>query len=212
MNKYNLILFSCVSESDIRPWASKPFIIDEVAYSTDASIMAIIPAALTNGLGEMEGYEHEKFLTVIPKLRLHKMHISVAELNHAIALYPMVPEEIECEACEGDGCVDYEFYFERSNYSKELECPVCKGEGSIKTVDNKVLDADKRIKIGESIFSFPYIQKITDAAKSLDVDNIELILQESARGKNIFRFDQVEMLLMPCIPDPDHEIIYEIKA
>jgi len=212
MNKYNLILFSCVSDHEYRPWTNNPFIIENVAYSTDASIMAIIPANLTNGFGPLDGYEPEKFLSVVPRLRHHKMSFLVSELIHAISLCPLVPESVDCNACEGDGYVEFGFEFEGNCYSKELECPICKGEGELKKGDTKVLDPEKRIKIGDCFFAFPYMQKIADAAKLLEVEKIDLVLQGSARGGNVFRFDQVEILLMPLLPDTDYEIIYEIKG
>lgn len=37
-----------------------------------------------------------------------------------------------CKACDGDGVVEYEFYFKK-RYDIEEECPVCKGTGEFDT-------------------------------------------------------------------------------
>lgn len=211
MNDYKKILELCVSNDDLRAWMQKPFMIEDKIMSTNGHILCIVPYKL---IGE-HYYLHttpNNILSVIPTPSENRLlTITKAELRELMSLCPMVDdyEEVgqdkDCEACDGFGDVDFEFYYEGKNYYSNSECPICQGEGLTEKVvrkpnGKKVIDTESIVEIMQSWFRMETISVLNQVCQILDSDAL-LISQEKDMSANLFQIGEVRLLIMPIYKD-----------
>lgn len=177
MNKYDKAL-SLFTERNLSPkeYTYSPFSQGEYIYATDRMVAIRIPSGKTE-----EAYENrERPVAGIPfnKERNADELFTFKELKE---LYDSVPEVYfkRCEACWGDGRVDFEFEFDGSIYTSRGDCPVCFGTGSIRTEDER---KDFRCGVKFMEDSFPinnrYLGILLSAMSVLGIDSVRLVRQD----------------------------------
>jgi hypothetical protein len=141
--------------------------------------------------------------------------ILTTELRGKMNNFPTVDcfdeEETRCDACRGDGTVEYEFYHNHKCYEIEEDCPVCEGEGKIiKTMKTpngkKEFDYTQQFKIGVCFFNPERIQELLFVAEKLGAEKIRLVNQSQPDHACLFVVNEVEVILMPCSKSYDNEI------
>jgi len=84
-----------------------------------------------------EYYEHER---INPKVVNCKEVLSQFKKRQKEPQYK--DDEIECETCEGEGEVQYEFNHKGNYYERDEECPVCEGDGVITGKTKEIIGYD----------------------------------------------------------------------
>lgn len=212
---YDDILKMFVSEDTLRPQFLKPFFIDNLAIATDAHSLVFFDKNLCDENLLPFDRKPESVLSVIPKERNENFLISIESLKSAISKCPLIDEMKDnkktCNACYGEGDVEYVFEYGGMDYELEHECPVCDGEGTIGKdipTGNKITDKDAPIKIKHSCFSVNYISKLIRIAETLGEDKIFLTLSTGKHNITVFKIKNVELLLMPlCIENGEKDVI-----
>jgi len=85
----------------------KPFLIGDMAYSTDAYIMAITPKINTEVFDSLEEKQAANVLKIIPEGRNKNDIFSIKDIKALIEITPTEKEyeekENECSECNGSG-------------------------------------------------------------------------------------------------------------
>lgn len=207
---YDVILEMYKSSDDLRVQFTKPFFINDLAISTDASSMVFFDKKLCKELEYFTGKDPNNIISIIPTLRNESFNFSLEILNNALAKCPLIDEilieetEEECEECDGEGCVEYEYKSKLKSFYTEMDCPICDGQGIFTTetktpTGNKVLDLDKSIQIKQSSFAAKQLSKLAKVAELLNENTITLVYQIAAQQGSIFKIGQVEILVMPTM-------------
>lgn len=198
-----------IEESYHPDWCKQPFRIEDKVYATDMHVMLIIPAKLAPGIEQLETYDQKSVLSVIPTTTHPIMSVSVKDLFAALKVFPTVKANKDCEACKGEGEVQFEYYWEGRRYTNDDDCPVCDGEGAFPDESGAVVpDPDKSITIGKANFAGKYIKKLYELCKFFDLQAIDLVSQSSPESLSLFSKDGVSILIMPV---KDVESVYSIK-
>ena len=195
-----------VSEDNLRPKFLKPFFINDLAIATNAHALIFFDKTLCEEKLTPYIDKPESILSVIPNERNENFSIPIETIKAAIAKCPLIDEikeeKITCDACDGEGTVEYEFDYGYKSYELEGDCPVCNGEGSTGKdipTGNRVVDMFTPIKIKNSCFSAFYLNKLVQVAKILNKDSIVLTLMTGKNNTTIFKIDNVEIILMPLM-------------
>lgn len=215
-SSYDVILEMYKSDDDLRVQFTKPFFINDLAISTDASSMVFFDKKLCKELEYFTGKDPNNIISVIPTLRNESFIFSLENLNNALSKCPLIDEilieetEEDCEECDGEGIVEYEYDGKLKTHTVERDCPVCDGEGSTTTetktpTGNKILDLSKSIKIKQSSFAAKQLSKLVKVAELLNEKTITLTYQVAANQCSIFLIGNVEILVMPTMMYNDAE-------
>jgi len=206
MNIYNKILEAFV---DLRPsagreWKGKPFIVGDKAIATDACTMIIVPASKTTGIETLTEYDPDNVLKVIPgaEFRGRNIPVPMALVKDKIQHLTKEPEIIlkDCEACDGDGWVVYEFTHKDVRHTKEDECPICGGDGDsfVGHTGRCIYDGNLYFKVADCIYSAKLFDKALYAADLLGVQKI-IITKQDPTSCTVMEFADIEILLMPVV-------------
>lgn len=201
-NVFLTLLNRFKSNDDRRDWMSKPFNVGNRTVSTNAYILISTPL--------QEGFEDlsNKTKGVYPMDFNLDTKILVSELRQKLNDFPKVDcfdeEEKECDACNGYGNVDFEFYHNGKYYESNQDCPVCDGSGVFNTVSKnpngkKELDYNKFFGIGNSAFNVARIEELLEVAETLQSEHITLVNQTHPNKASLFKIKEVEVLLMPTM-------------
>lgn len=180
LEQLHKIMESSCSQYSYRRLLQEPFVIKDKAYATDAHIMIIAPKSLTSFSKKIEN--PEKVLNVIPNPSAFIKTFSLKNLKQTIAKIPYVDEykncdeDYECNTCNGDGEVEWEF----DGYTKEDECPVCNGDGTLtekkRIKTGKKVRSDKHvIQLNNAYFKHYYIEKLINLANLFSLKEIKLL-------------------------------------
>lgn len=210
MKDINSLLKLFVSDASAwHDWSKAPFKIEDKVYATDRRIMLIIPAEHAPDVQPLEGYAPSNVLSVIPAAGAVLQTILAKDILTALKAVPTVKEDKECEACKGEGEVEFEFYHGGRTYTTDSECPICDGEGSFPDKDGKTIpDPEKSITIGKSNFAPKNIKKLYQICQHLDLVEIDLVSQPSDMAASLFSKNGISLLAMPV---KDIESVYTIK-
>lgn len=211
---YDVILEMYKSNDDLRVYFTSPFFINDLAIATDASAMVFFDKKLCKKLDFFSGKDPDNIIKVIPVTRNESFVFSLDTLNNALSKCPLIDEilieesEEECDECDGEGFVEYEYDGKLTTHTIERDCPVCDGEGSkiteVKTpTGQKVLDLSKNIQIKQSSFSAKQLSKLAKVAELLNEKNITLTYQVASNQGSIFSIGNVEILVMPTMMSND---------
>jgi len=212
-NVFFEILNNFCSKDELRPWMKHPFNAFERTLSTNGWVLISVPK-----ISEYED-KTELIKNVFPVIHNIEKHYEVEKLEKALAKCPTEDDFdsviTKCDACNGDGVVDFEFTFKGKTYDIEDDCPVCDGEGEIETFSNipngkKRYDETKLIKVNECGLSAWRISDIIFVAKKLKQKTITLIHNTSPLSSCLFRIGDVEMLVMPSNIGTDADVIENI--
>lgn len=198
--KQILGLFIADVDSERRAWMHTPFSFRDKAGATNGMSMVMVPR-----FGDYED-QSSKVDKIYPLPYNCEKEISLQVLKDAIAKAPLLDDYDEtvgeCDACYGEGEVEFEFSHHRRDYTLDVECPVCEGEGKIvKKSDTpngkKFPDTSKAIRVGDSVFSIERLNELVKTAGLIGANHIALVHQDGARSANLFTIADVEVLTMP---------------
>jgi hypothetical protein len=200
---YLEILNRFIDKDELRVWLKKPFAIgDKIAASMGYSI-AVVPF-----FGENYPDQSANVSKVYPMPHNMTRHIVTSELRDKMNNFPTVEcfDELElaCDACSGDGEVEFEFYHSGKNYEISSDCPVCDGQGTItkqsKTPNGKrEIDHEKMFKIGNCVFYPDRIEELLFVAEKLEAKTIRLVNQTGQNNACLFVVNEVDVILMPSM-------------
>ena len=111
------------------------------------------------------------------------------------AVWRRIKNGDKCKECDGTGNIECE------NCASENECEACKGTGVVNNtnLEFSLLECDDFsycIKIGDCIYKADYLFIIASMAQMCQVSEMQYLYELSDRA-GIFRFDGVDILLMP---------------
>lgn len=211
-NVYLEILNKFCSQNEFRPWMNHPFNAFGKTFATNGMVMIATPQ-----ISEYLDYA-DKIKNVYPIVHNMEKTYDVAALEAALAKCPT--EDVfdsvirKCNACNGDGVVDFEFTYNGKTYEIEEDCPVCDGEGEIETFSD-IPNGEKRyknkfIKINECGLSACRVADIVFVANKLKQANITLIYNLNQLSPCLFKIGDVEMLVMPNMISTKADVIENI--
>lgn len=205
-NIYKQILERFLIKNDTRldKLCKSPFNCGDKTCATNLYCIVAVPA--------LEGFEDKssKVESIYPFKENMNAKIQVAEIKEKLSLFPLVDcfdtEESECDACYGEGEVEYEFSHNLKNYEIIGECPVCEGKGIIEKQSKipngkKTFESGNYFRIGKSIFKPDRIKELLFVADSLNADFVTVTKQEGERNATCFRIKDVDLVAMPRTED-----------
>lgn len=130
-NEQELLSLFYDKENDMRPDMAAPYLKNGYVCATEAHILIRIKAETLNGkYNEIEGLNID-----FPADNCNFI-IGLQDIRTAIASIPQVEEKekvgknIECEECNGEGEVEWEYRDSDGHYHYEYhDCPKCYGDG-----------------------------------------------------------------------------------
>lgn len=143
-NEQELLSLFYDKENDMRPDMAAPYLKNGYVCATEAHILIRIKAETLNGkYNEIEGLNID-----FPADNCNFI-IGLQDIRTAIASIPQVEEKekvgknIECEECNGEGEVEWEYRDSDGHYHYEYhDCPKCYGDGYTSHVKYKKDGAD----------------------------------------------------------------------
>lgn len=213
-HEYFDILTSFCDDDKYHEWMNKPFRVGLKAHSTDRHFLVIMDAEKIKDFKELPVLENKKLSGIIPDERNKSFDIEVSKIRSdfekapQVDCYDIIGEDVNCSECNGGGEVDWEY----KHHILEADCPVCDGEGQISTSERikngktKVEDF-LCIKIGNSFFYANILDKIVKTAEKIQAKTITLTYQDTPRKASMFKLNDFEILVMPCIQDDNHKVI-----
>jgi len=210
LNQTVLEMF-CDTDNEMRPMLNKPFSHKNMVYGTDAYFLAVINKDNVDKTYPEDSGMGEKCLKILPSININ-FTINVSNLRSKIESVPKVDgfdiirEDIECDACDGECEVEFEFEHNLQTYTTTADCPICDGEGLIyksinKPNGTKVINPKAYCVIGNTLFHLIKISKLITAAEVLRLPEISLI---STLGTNanatLFKIGDLNILLCNCSP------------
>ncbi len=207
---YKALFQMFVSDDEDHPVICRPFKRNGAYYATDLCSMIILPVEKA----ELDIPEYPDSVSaekIIPKERTCEISISIADLERQ--LIPdwidetvRIGKDIECEDCNGDGHVEWEYSANggRTHYMKE-DCPVCSGcgyseESHTKPTGRKITDPTKRFKMLDAYFLDKQIRRFVEACKVIGAETATKTSGTSVSA-NIFQVDDFKIVVMPCSVD-----------
>lgn len=217
-NEAELLNMFC-DKNEFRQLLRTPFLntnYNEV-WSTDGRVfIGINPEILTK--------EYPKGELSLPKLEFPcEKTITIEALNKAFGLCPMIDEEVvvedavECEECDGNGEVYWE-YKDNHLYTHErlMDCPICDGTGEMehektKRTGKKVIADDAVIEVGNAYIFAKYLQTLKQAMDFLNIASVK-ITHNSPKGANEFVVnDDIRIVIASMLFDYSNECNAELE-
>lgn len=206
-----------VSDDEVRPLFMKTNFFDNFSVSTEMHMCFISPY-----IKDIENQKDisDKMENVfdIDECKKTIQTFNIENINEAFSKCSMIDEEkvireeIECDACEGDGDVYWSFSHNLKSYEILENCPVCGGDG-IETSElaektgNKIKDLNQVFKIRDTYFFYKYISKLALIAETLVIKDIHLVFESDMRF--IFQIGECYFVVMGMLYD--NEPFIEIK-
>lgn len=197
---YSLLRLFQGGENAYREWQSKPFVIGNNVYATDAHCIVFFEKSKVDYIAPLEGYEPNNILNLIPEER-ELIPISLAEIEKAFDK-SNATEKQECDACVGQGNVHYSFYYEpeKEYYEKLHDCPICEGVGYWDRKDKVYFDIKGFRFNGNTIY------KLILTASKLSQITINI---SRVGTPMLFQIADVCIVAVPCLKeDKDNEAVF----
>lgn len=201
-----------VGNDELRPTFHNVFKQDGYVYATDANVLIRCKESYYPTI-VVENPEFKNDMSeVIPfKNQNKRLYISGSMFDKLKTEdeYTFEGENKDCESCEGEGEVTWEF----EHYSDEFTCPVCKGSGyseekkGVKT-GNKTFGNWTKVKLETSYFRASLFYVLIEAQKILGGD-IYLISHTNETRASLFRIGVCEILVMPILVSYDDREDFE---
>ena len=196
------VLTLLCSDDDLRKWMTKPFSVGNQTCATNGWSLLVVDKK--SDYPDMS----EKTKSVYPVELSFTNKLEISKVKKAIDKIPLIDcyDKIvsKCDACYGNGNVDFEFEYSQKTYEMEGECPVCEGEGTTmqtsKTPNGKKeLDYNKLFQIGLCAFNVERINELIFIAESIGVDEVVLVNQTLPHRPSVFLIGDVEFLAMSTL-------------
>ena len=196
------------SDDDLREWMTKPFSVGNQTCATNGWSLLVVDKK--SDYPDMS----EKTKSVYPVELSFTNKLEISKVKEAIDKIPLIDcyDKIvsKCDACYGEGEVDYEFEYKGRTYELESECPVCDGEGQIEQLSEtpngkKEIDSSKYVRLGVNRLNIERLFELIKVAELRGVD--EILYQLPVGNKPIaFKIDEGTILfLMPVAVAVDIE-------
>jgi len=209
-NVYEEILNLFVGKrGDCNEWMEKPFTdLSKVMATNKISFVAVPKERVETHHIELIG----KTKGVYPCLHTCEKEITLHRLQEAMKQVPLVDEldnhkAYKCKECNGFGQVEWQY----GNYTDEDDCPKCNGDGEFKTdrkpTGKKVYDPSKVIIIGDSKFNVLELELLKKTIELLKQDKFSLVNQTQPKQASLFKIEDVEILMMPFLPDGNVDLV-----
>lgn len=206
-NEKEALMMFCEQENQIRQIFINPFANENDGgniWATDGRVLLIVDRKLTR-------CKYQSLTLRKPEVCADNIDrkISFAEVEKAYKKFKLVEEmqtesgeSIECEECDGDGTVEYEYYARNGRtYHYEHECPVCLGSGTVKEslqipTGRKVLPKAAFYVFGGVTFNAHVIMRVVEGLRKMGFDS--MIHKASGKvGANRFQIcDGIELIIM----------------
>jgi hypothetical protein len=212
---YNEILerFTSKDLGEVREWMKKPFSLDDnKSCSTNAYSLVIVP--LKTDYDNLS----EKVSNIVPKPNTSKI-LKLDELKIGLSKIPLEDcfdnEFGKCDACNGNGDVDFEFYHNKKRYTEEITCPVCDGDCEIEQTSKtpngqKKHSLNRYVRIGLCSFNAYRISEMIFLLEKLQVNELEIVYMEQANRPILIKSNDIQFLTCPSMCE-DEEIVYNIS-
>lgn len=212
-NEQELLSLFYKEDNDLRPFMTTPFLKNGYVCATEAHILIRIKAETLRGKYK----ETEKGNIDWPADNCNFI-ISLQEIETMLSSIPQVEEEIkigediECEECNGEGEVEWEYEDKSGRYHyEEHECPICQGNGyesraRYKTTGRMIPDGECSIWIRRIAIKAEFLEVLSKAMKIIGVDEVRCVHQDPAKPC-IFRVDDnIEIIIMPRLGEAEYHI------
>lgn len=196
-------------EDDLRPGLAEPFTRNGYVYASDTHTMLRVRQDLLKN--EYPG--HPKAPNAERVLPLHNFNelITLQQLEEAISQCPMEDEkiivtpEVECDECDGDGNVDWEYH---SSDGRTLHtyyyCPVCDGTGvkyeaRYRLTGRRVPENYACVNIYGSSFNALYLLRLCGTMKMLGIESVKHVANHPGAPNTFNLTDGIELIIMPVL-------------
>lgn len=163
------------SNDDLRKWMTEPFSVGNHTASTNGWSLLVVKKK--SDYPDMS----EKTKSVYPVELSFTNRLEIAKVKEAIEKIPLIDcyDKVisKCDACYGNGNVDFEFEYKNRTYEIEGECPVCGGEGQTEQVSKtpngkKEIDLSKYVRLGVNRLNIERLFELIKVAELKGVDEV----------------------------------------
>lgn len=163
------------SNDDLRKWMTEPFSVGNHTASTNGWSLLVIEKK--SDYPDMS----EKTKSVYPVELSFTNKLEIAKVKEAIRKIPLIDcyDKVisKCDACYGNGNVDFEFEHKGRTYEVESECPVCDGEGQTEQISKtpngkKEIDVSKYVRLGVDRLNIERLFELIKVAELKGVDEV----------------------------------------
>lgn len=198
------ILELFVNPDEMLEWLRKPFLLNGHTGATDRCTMIIVKDRLSVAAQISEDREKEVW-GALPT-HVNDFKIQVGDLKAAVSEVPLIDEveeeDIECEACDVEGEVEYTFDHRGKAYGGDFVCPVCNGFGYTGTKETptgkKVPDPNCVIQFGPCRLAAKYVSRLIKVAEFEGLETVSIVSTMSHAGCPVlFKVGETKVLIMP---------------
>ena len=217
-NEAELLSMFC-DKNEFRQLLRAPFLntrYNEVWATNGHAIIRIKPERL-NG-------EYPKDELTLPNQECPcRKKVTIDAIEEALKKCPQVDEEvvvqeaIECDECNGEGEVYWEYKADNGRtYSCLHDCPICDGTGQkrpemVRKTGRHVVDDEAIIKVGNAYIFVKYIRTLKSAMEHLNVMSVEMLFNP-AKKMNEFAIGDIRIGLSTILYDEArHECSARLK-
>lgn len=196
------------SNDDLRKWMTEPFSVGNHTASTNGRSLLVVEKKSDHP--DMS----EKTKGVYPVELSFTNKLEIAKVKEAIEKIPLIDcyDKVisKCDACYGNGNVDFEFEYKNRTYEIEGECPVCEGEGQTEQVSKtpngkKEIDLSKYVRLGVNRLN---VQRLFELIAVAELKGVGEVLYQLPIGNKPVAFkvgDDTILFLMPVAVSVDIE-------
>ena len=205
-----------LSKDQFRPEMQNPFEFNGYTYATNGCILVRCKKEHID-FEFQNDYEPPNPESVIFKKNANRI-LDVDKIDWEGLMteddFNIIDNRTECEVCNGEGEVEYEFSHNGKDYYINHDCPVCEGKG-VTGEYKKVPNGGKRfpnglgIKIGHLVFVPEIIYPIKKVKELMDEDVFLVAINEGLKPIMI-KCGILEILIAPCYLDYEPTIVAEI--
>jgi hypothetical protein len=189
-----------VSNDTMRPVLTKPFEFNNKIYATDAHVLIRInksdcdfnvePQPNAPNCESVTPNENMNLLLSVNKTQFEEYKTEDEMVD--------VGEDIDCDTCDGDGEVEWEF----EHYTNYFDCPVCDGSG-YKETSTEIKTGNKTygnilIKIKDSYLHISKFSKLLEVQEKLN-ESIYLTHLSTPNKAVLFKVGICDVLIMPVM-------------
>ena len=196
MKDYNKIFQSFTGNDDLLPKFHTPFRFADYWVSTDAHAMVQMPVSVIN-LGYAKGDINCN--PFIPAPVTCNYVVNVADFKSKLVI-DLVPDEKDCEECDGSGGVEYEYDGKNISDTQSLDCPLCNGHGTITDKNKLVPNICANFSYKGCVFSYKNLIKLINACEEMGEETFTVIHLEIHKA-SYFKVGVLTILIMPVMND-----------
>jgi hypothetical protein len=172
------VLTLLCSDDDLRKWMTEPFSVGNQTCATNGWSLLVVDKK--SDYPDMS----EKTKSVYPVELSFTNKLEISKVKEAIDKIPLIDcyDKIvsKCDACYGNGNVDFEFEYKNRTYEIESECPVCEGEGQTEQVSKtpngkKEIDLSKYARLGVNRLN---VKRLFELIKVADLKGVNEVLYQ----------------------------------